>query len=108
MNPCFYLPTCRLKTSANIPMRIGPRRNPSYPTAPEAGGISGRPAAAYLAGHYWHRSKREQDAPIPRRDMRNQQRERRGKEPVQGRCPYVVAEAHPAEKTGRCGEDQKI
>jgi hypothetical protein len=47
-----------------------------------------------------HRSKRQHDAPIPPRDTRHQQRERRGKDPMQDSCPYVVAEVHPAEKTG--------
>src|SRR5215216_2060184 len=65
------------------------------------------PRVAERAQNDRHRSKREQDAPIPRRDTRHQQRERRGKDPVQGSCPYVVAEAHPAEKTGRVVGGQK-
>jgi hypothetical protein len=50
-SPCSHLPTRRLKTSVNIPTRIGPRRNPPYPTAAEARGISGRCAAAYPTRH---------------------------------------------------------
>ena len=54
-----------------------------------------------------HRSKREQYAPISLRDTWHQQRHRRGKDPVQSSRPYVVAEAHPAEKTRRIVGGQK-
>ena len=52
------------------------------------------PRVAQRAQNDRHRSKRQHDAPIPRRDTRNQQPKRRGKDPVQGSCPNVVAEAH--------------
>jgi hypothetical protein len=45
------------------------------------------PRVAQRAQDDRHRSKREQDAPIPRWDTRHQQPERRGKDPVQGGRP---------------------
>src|SRR5687767_11478045 len=59
------------------------------------------PRVAQCAQNDRHRSKPEQDTPVPLRDTRHQQRHRRGKDPVQGSRPYVVAEAHPSQKTGR-------
>jgi hypothetical protein len=88
-----------------------PSTNPAWVVTPSLSGPSWVGAASYTALLFpcvaqraqndRHRSKRQHDASIPLRDTRHHQRERRGKDPVQGSRPYVVAEAHPTQKTRR-------
>ena len=77
----------------------------AYPARPWVGASSWTalllPRVAQRAEKNRHRSKREQGAPVSRRDTRDQQPERRGEKPMQGGRPHVVAEGHPAEKAGR-------